>query len=315
MSVPLSWNAAGLPIGVQLQARFGDEATLFRVAAQLESGPPVGRPAPAGPRRRSSEISDSHAKLQALPDSALGETPERCTVRVMALTYCGSTAFRRELERRVASYFEAGNRSRHGTGRMLAKTVILLAWLAASYVATGLGRGDLVAGRSARDLARAGDGGHRLQHPARRQPRRLFAPPRAEQGGGAVAQPAGGRRLLLALQAQHRPPQLPEHLGRGQRHLHGPVRAHVAARQALLVPPLPVHLHLGAVFVAGGEVAAHRRFSLDDPPRRRRHLRRPAPGMESGLFLGGQGLLHDAGVRHPAARPAIACWRWSACIC
>ena len=53
----------------------------------------------------------------------------------MALTYCGSTAFRRELEKRVASYFEAGNRSRHGTGRMLAKTVILLGWLAASYVA------------------------------------------------------------------------------------------------------------------------------------------------------------------------------------
>jgi amidase len=40
MSVPLSWNAAGLPIGVQLAARFGDEATLFRVAAQLEEARP-----------------------------------------------------------------------------------------------------------------------------------------------------------------------------------------------------------------------------------------------------------------------------------
>ena len=40
MSVPLSWNAAGLPIGVQLQGRFGDEATLFRVAAQLETARP-----------------------------------------------------------------------------------------------------------------------------------------------------------------------------------------------------------------------------------------------------------------------------------
>jgi amidase len=40
MSVPLAWNAAGLPIGVQLQARFGDEATLFRVAAQLEAARP-----------------------------------------------------------------------------------------------------------------------------------------------------------------------------------------------------------------------------------------------------------------------------------
>jgi amidase len=40
MSVPLFWNAAGLPIGSQLTARFGDEATLFRVAAQLEAARP-----------------------------------------------------------------------------------------------------------------------------------------------------------------------------------------------------------------------------------------------------------------------------------
>jgi amidase len=40
MSVPLAWNAAGLPIGVHFQARFGDEATLFRVAAQLETARP-----------------------------------------------------------------------------------------------------------------------------------------------------------------------------------------------------------------------------------------------------------------------------------
>lgn len=49
MSVPLHWNAAGLPIGVQLAARFGDEATLFRVAAQLEAARPwsARRPPPA----------------------------------------------------------------------------------------------------------------------------------------------------------------------------------------------------------------------------------------------------------------------------
>lgn len=40
MSVPLFWNEAGLPIGVQLAARFGDEATLFRIAAQLEQARP-----------------------------------------------------------------------------------------------------------------------------------------------------------------------------------------------------------------------------------------------------------------------------------
>jgi Asp-tRNA(Asn)/Glu-tRNA(Gln) amidotransferase A subunit family amidase len=39
-SVPLHWNDAGLPVGVQLAGRFGDEATLFRVAAQLEAERP-----------------------------------------------------------------------------------------------------------------------------------------------------------------------------------------------------------------------------------------------------------------------------------
>jgi amidase len=36
MSVPLDWNADGLPIGTLFTARYGDEATLFRLARQLE---------------------------------------------------------------------------------------------------------------------------------------------------------------------------------------------------------------------------------------------------------------------------------------
>jgi amidase len=40
MTVPLHWSEAGLPIGVMFSAPFGDEATLFRVAAQLERAKP-----------------------------------------------------------------------------------------------------------------------------------------------------------------------------------------------------------------------------------------------------------------------------------
>ncbi len=40
MSVPLHWSADGLPIGVMFSAKFGEEATLLRLAAQLEQASP-----------------------------------------------------------------------------------------------------------------------------------------------------------------------------------------------------------------------------------------------------------------------------------
>jgi len=47
ISVPLAWSKAGLPLGVQFAAPFGDEATLFRLAAQLEAEEPWADRRPA----------------------------------------------------------------------------------------------------------------------------------------------------------------------------------------------------------------------------------------------------------------------------
>ena len=49
MSMPLVWNEDGLPIGAHFVGRFGDEATLFRLAAQLEQARPwADKRPPAG---------------------------------------------------------------------------------------------------------------------------------------------------------------------------------------------------------------------------------------------------------------------------
>jgi amidase len=46
-SLPLHWSENGLPVGVQIAGRFGDEATLFRLASQLEQARPWAGKRPA----------------------------------------------------------------------------------------------------------------------------------------------------------------------------------------------------------------------------------------------------------------------------
>ena len=48
MSVPLHWTPSGLPVGMHFVGRAGDEATLFRLAAQLESSHPWASRTPPG---------------------------------------------------------------------------------------------------------------------------------------------------------------------------------------------------------------------------------------------------------------------------
>lgn len=48
MSVPLHWNAENLPIGMHFVGKFGDEATLLRLAGQLEQAKPWAQKAPEG---------------------------------------------------------------------------------------------------------------------------------------------------------------------------------------------------------------------------------------------------------------------------
>lgn len=49
MSVPFGFDADGLPIGIHVLGRFGDEVTLFRLAAQLEDAAPWAGRRPADP--------------------------------------------------------------------------------------------------------------------------------------------------------------------------------------------------------------------------------------------------------------------------
>ena len=47
ISLPLAFSTSGLPIGVQLVGRFGEEHVLLQLAAQIEKAEPWNKKRPA----------------------------------------------------------------------------------------------------------------------------------------------------------------------------------------------------------------------------------------------------------------------------
>ena len=155
----------------------------------------------------------------------------------------------------MAGYFDASQRCRKGSGRMYVKTAILMAWLAGSYVGLVWGATvwwQVVPLSVSLALAMAGVG-FNVQHDGNHgaYSRHCFI----NKLAALTLNLLRGRRLLLALQAQHRPPHLSERDRLRRRHPSRAAGAPVAASAALLVPPLPASLRLGPLRAAGAQLA------------------------------------------------------------
>ena len=78
MSVPLWWNDDGLPVGVHFLGRFGDEATLIRLAAQLEAAQPWAghRPAVHAANLSGSRAGAAESRRDLVPGGGLRQRGE-----------------------------------------------------------------------------------------------------------------------------------------------------------------------------------------------------------------------------------------------
>lgn len=72
MSVPLHWTDGGLPVGVQFAGRYGDEATLFQLAGQLEQAASWHQKRPSFTSSNSKEVNedDGSQRRSVLPAKA-----------------------------------------------------------------------------------------------------------------------------------------------------------------------------------------------------------------------------------------------------
>jgi amidase len=84
MSVPLYWDGDGLPIGAHFIGRFGDEATLFRLAGQLEKARPWAKRRPSVAASYDRSIGRNRVFRQDKRDLPDGDAKGR-EIRVCAL--------------------------------------------------------------------------------------------------------------------------------------------------------------------------------------------------------------------------------------
>jgi hypothetical protein len=99
MSVPLHWNAAGLPIGVQFAAPFGGEARLLALAAQLED---AARGATAARPDRSPDNNDFSRRQIHEPQPPIRRRPRPAQGRSVLITAAAGAGIGFSAARRCA---------------------------------------------------------------------------------------------------------------------------------------------------------------------------------------------------------------------